>query len=174
VALVVRLGTASDIGRRGRRRRNVGDIWRDSGGPSPACVRATTYFAVWAAAARIDAQRFLVASLILFRPSGLIFRFAFFATGLAVLTAVLDSFFSAAHLFRCASPIRFRAAALILRRLRTGSDVPVGSELPPVINCRSSAIWVSMRFFCASNPSMAAAIMSLFSFVGIYLGQYGF
>ena len=85
------------------------------------------YFAAFAAAARTAAQRFFVASMILFRPSALSFRFGFLATGSAVLAAMPDSFLAAAHLFRCASPIRSLAAALTFRRLPTGFGVDCGA-----------------------------------------------
>ena len=52
-----------------------------------------------------------------------------------------DCFFDSAHLFRCASAMRARAAALIFRRLRFGgSAVAAGSAKPPVSTPRSSAV----------------------------------
>jgi len=44
------------------------------------------------------AERFLVASMILFRPSALNFRFSFFASGSTVLAAVPDFLAVVAHL----------------------------------------------------------------------------
>src|ERR1035438_1059036 len=76
----------------------------------------------------------------------------------------------AAHLFRCASAIAFRPAALIFRRLRLPvgtSDVAAGSAGPPEVMARSSAIWASMRNFCCSKPSMAAEIISGVSCFGM-------
>jgi len=60
-------------------------------------------------------------------------------------------FLETAHRFRCASPMRFRAAALIFRRLRVGaSDVAAGSMPLPDSMARSSAIFWSIRAFCDS------------------------
>jgi hypothetical protein len=86
-------------------------------------VEQQLYFADLAAAARINAQRLLVASMIRFRPSVLSLRFGFLASGLAAWAAAPDSFLDSAHLFRCVSAIRFLTAALIFRRLRAGSGV---------------------------------------------------
>jgi hypothetical protein len=124
------------------------------------------YLAAFAAAARTAAQRFFVASMILCRPAALSFRFDFLATGLAVLATTLDSFFTAAHLFRWATAIRCLAAALIFRRLRVGSSVGTGTAVPPVKSCRSSAMWASRRIFCAWNPSIAAVRISSVNLAG--------
>src|ERR1700693_5343016 len=64
-------------------------------------------YADLAAAARTNAQRFLVASMILFRPAALSFRFGFWASDLAACGAAPDCFLASAHLFRCASAMRF-------------------------------------------------------------------
>jgi hypothetical protein len=57
------------------------------------------------------------------------------------LDAEADSPLDAAHRFRCASPMRFRAAALIFRRLPfVGSGVAVGSVRRPGSMARSPAI----------------------------------
>ena len=75
------------------------------------------------------------------------FRFGFGGSGVGASTWVLD----AAHLFRCASAIRARAAALIFRRLRVaGSGVTADSVGPPGSRAFSSTILMSMRAFCAS------------------------
>jgi hypothetical protein len=79
-------------------------------------------------------------------------------------------FLEAAHRFRWASPMRFLAAALIFRRLRVdASGVVAVSVEPPGSMARSSAIWPSILVFCASNPSMAATIISGVSFGGMLL-----
>jgi hypothetical protein len=59
--------------------------------------------------------------MIRFRPSALSFRFGFLASGLAAFAGEPDSFLAAAHLFRCASAIRFLPAALTFRRLPSGA-----------------------------------------------------
>ena len=83
------------------------------------------------------------------------FRFGFGGSGVAASAWTLE----AAHLLRCASAIAFRPAALIFRRLRlVGSGVAADSAGPDSMD-RSSAIWPSIRRFCDSKPSMAAAII---------------
>src|ERR1017187_10177447 len=101
-----------------------------------------------------------------FRPAALILRFGFAVT---VLDGSSASPFDAAHLLRCASPMRFRAAALILRRLGfvgsgVGEAVCAG---PPGSRARSSAICVSIWSLCCSKPTMAAVMISFASFVGM-------
>ena len=66
----------------------------------------------------IAAQRFFVAAMIAALPAALSFRFAF---GAGAVAGASD-FFDSAHRFRCASPMRFLAAALILRRLPFGAS----------------------------------------------------
>jgi hypothetical protein len=109
----------------------------------------------------IAAHRFFVAATIAARPALLSFRLGLgAASGADGSVAVFDS----AHRFRCASPMRFLAAALILTRLRAGSAVVAVSVGPPASNACSSAIRALMRVFCASKPSMAAEIISGVSF----------
>jgi hypothetical protein len=98
------------------------------------------------AAALTNAQRFFVASTILFRPAALSFRFGLPLSDLETAGAAPDRFL-AAHLFRCASAIRFLPAALTFRRLRPGSGVAAGPALPPVNRCRISDMCASMRCF---------------------------
>src|SRR5437588_8911594 len=67
--------------------------------------------------------------------------------------------------------MRRRAAALTLRFRVVASGVAAPSDLLPDNIARSSPIWVSIRLFCDSKPSMAAAIISAFSFgVGMSIG----
>src|ERR1019366_1825548 len=91
----------------------------------------------WAfATARLAAQRFFNAATIAALPAALSLRFVLGATG----DGGADSFLDSAHRFRWASPMRFRAAALIFRRLPRGtSGVAVAVGPPPSI-WRSSAI----------------------------------
>jgi hypothetical protein len=68
-------------------------------------------FAAWKAA-----QRFFVASTMARLPAALSFRFG--ASDVAAGCGCgSDGFLDSAHRFRCASPMRFRAAALSFRRL---------------------------------------------------------
>jgi hypothetical protein len=107
------------------------------------------------------AQRFFVASTIARLPAALSLRLRFGASDAAAGCAIpLDS----AHRFRCASPMRFRAAALIFRRFTFGASVGAGSGRPPSSICRISTICSSIRRFCASKPSMAAIRISAVSF----------
>ena len=73
-------------------------------------------------------------------PAALSFRFGFGTSG-ATGDDGSDDFLDSAHRFRWASPMRFRAAALIFRRLPFGTSgaaaVAVG---PPWSIWRSSAI----------------------------------
>jgi hypothetical protein len=125
---------------------------------------AEVFFAGAFCALWIASHRFFVAATIAALPALLSFRL-----GLGAASGPDGSvaFLEAAHRFRCASPIRFLAAALIFRRLGVaGSDVAAVSMGPaPDSKARSSAICVSMRVFCASKPSMAAVIIS-----GVSLG----
>lgn len=116
----------------------------------------------FAASALFSAHRFFVAAMIARLPAAESFRL-----GLAAASGV-EVFLDAAHLLRCASAMRARAAALIFRRSRIGdSDAAVGSGRPPSSIPRSSAILTSMCRFCSSNPRMAAVMISGVSFVGI-------
>jgi hypothetical protein len=109
----------------------------------------------FAASARFAAHRFLRAATILARPFALSFRLDLAAFGEAVFSP-----FSFAHLALCAAAIALRPAALIRPRLRFGaSEVELALGRPSSI-ARSSAIWASMRTFCASKPSMAAEIIA--------------
>ena len=63
------------------------------------------------------------------RPSGLSRRFAFLGAEATAPDAA--PFFTAAHLLRCASAIRFLAAALIVRRPLDGLR-ETDSELAPL------------------------------------------
>jgi hypothetical protein len=90
------------------------------------CLTAAFFWVVFfagcgvAASARFNAHRRLVAATIAALPARLSFRL-----GLGAASAPNGSatFFDAAHLFRCASAMRARAAALIfLRRFRVGAS----------------------------------------------------
>jgi hypothetical protein len=97
------------------------------------------------AAAFCNRQRFFVAAMILFNPSGLILRF-FFGVFMAGADDT-DSLLALAHLALCAMAILLRPATLILRRFRAGSGVAaVPLELPLSI-ARSSAICSLRRAF---------------------------
>src|ERR1017187_3711923 len=128
--------------------------------------------AALAASALTLAQRLLVASAMAFLPAALSFRFALGASGVTG-DGGSDSFLDSAHRFRWASPMRLRAAALILRRLPFGaSDKAAVSVGVPVSIWRSSTIWVSIRLFCSSNPRMAALSISAVSlWVGIRISM---
>jgi hypothetical protein len=83
------------------------------------------------------AHRFFNAATMAALPAALSLRFAFVVD----LEADADSPLDAAHRFRCASLMRFRAAALIFRRLPfVGSGAAVSSVRPPGSMARSSAI----------------------------------
>ena len=123
------------------------------------------YFRALAASARFSAQYFFVAAMIDLLPAAESFRLGL---GAAAGVEGCDGFLDAAHLLRCASAMRARAAALIFRRLRFGaSNGETGSAGPPDSPARSSAILASMCRFCSSNPRMAAVMISALSFVGI-------
>ena len=125
---------------------------------------AAVFMAAVFRAALIAAQRFLVAAMMARRPSAESLRFAL---GACVWRGVArsDSPRMLAHLFRVASPMRLRAAALILRRFRTGTSdgVARGAE-PPFSMARSSAISESICCFCCLNPAIAAFMISGVSF----------
>jgi hypothetical protein len=111
------------------------------------------YFSALAAAALAAltaAQRFLVASMILLRPSALSLLLPFLAAAFDGGAGDPDSFLASAQRFFCASAIRFLPAALILRRLRPGAGVATGAGLSPDKCCRNSAMRSSNRCFWAS------------------------
>jgi hypothetical protein len=120
---------------------------------------AGLFATAFAASARFSAHRFLVAAMIAFRPAAESLRFG--------LGTASDAFLEAAHLLRCASPIRARAAALIFRRLGF-NDSGTAAGSPADSMDRSSAICVSMFRFCSSNPKMAVLMISEVSFVGMF------
>jgi hypothetical protein len=95
----------------------------------------------------IAAQRRLVASMILFLPAALSFRFGSGASRVADADGDADCLFDSAQRFRWASPIRFRAAALIFRFRFCGSVAVPGPVRPTASICRISAIWASIRPF---------------------------
>ena len=110
----------------------------------------------------IAAQRFFVAATIAALPALLSLRLGL---GAANGAGGSVAFWDSAHRFRWASPMRFRAAALIFRRLRVaGSGGAAVSAGPLDSSARSSAICVSMCRFCPSNPRMAAVMISGVSF----------
>ena len=114
--------------------------------------------------ASFAAQRFFSAATIAARPSVLSFRLPFAAAGFAEGESP-DWTFDALHLFRCASPIRFRAAAdIFLLVFVIGSGAAGASSASPDIIARSSAIWPSIRSFCRSKPCIAALRMSVLDF----------
>src|ERR1017187_6325566 len=83
-------------------------------------------FAAWNAA-----QRFFVASPIARLPASLSFRFGA-SDAAAGDCCGSEGRLDSAHRFRCASPMCFRAAVLIFRRLPFGpAGVAAGSERPP-------------------------------------------
>ena len=90
-------------------------------------------FAAWNAS-----HLFFVAATIAALPAALILRFGF---GVSFSDGDSDWPFDSAHRFRWASLMRFRAAALIFRRVPIGaSGVTAGSVGAPVNRARSSAI----------------------------------
>jgi hypothetical protein len=119
-----------------------------------------------AASALMRSQRRFVASLIAFRPAALNRRFrgrfAEAVEAVAVAVALPSLFFAAAHRFRCAAAMRSLAAALSGRRPppEDGAAPPPDSAGAPFSIPLSSAICESIRCFCASKPSIAAAIIS--------------
>ena len=128
------------------------------------CVAAFLAPAGCAFAVRLSAQRRFEASEMARLPAALIFRLGFARSDLAADSGVVDAAFIAAHRFFWPSAIRRRAAALTLRFRVGASGVVVPSVLPPDNMARSSPIWASIRLFCDSKPSMAAAMISAFSF----------
>jgi hypothetical protein len=129
-------------------------------------VAAEGALAAWALFA---AHIRLFASIIRRIPSAEIFRFFFLADVTGSLTTEVTACdgdlaaFLARNAFRTAAPIRFRVnAEIFFRAGLIDSDVgaTVASLAPPVIIVRSSAICASIRSFCCSNPSMAAARIS--------------
>ena len=86
--------------------------------------------AAMAASALTLAQRFLLASAMAFLPAAESFRFGFGASG-ATGDDGADCFFDSAHRFRCASPMRFRAAALIFRLLPFGASGAAAVSVGP-------------------------------------------
>src|ERR1035441_9229849 len=91
-------------------------------------------FSCCALAALTASHRFFVAALIAFLPAAESFRLGL---GAASGTDGSAAFLDAAHLLRCASPMRFRAAALSFRRLGVaGSAAAAGSVEPPVSQAR--------------------------------------
>jgi hypothetical protein len=117
---------------------------------------------------RNAAQRRFVASMIAFRPAALILRF--FRAGV-VDEAGPDCFLDAAHLFLWAVAILARPAAEI-RRLTGVGAVPSG-----VLGFniwRSSTIRALSRFFCSSKPAIAAAMISVLSFVAMQVSMIEF
>ena len=117
-----------------------------------------------ASAARLSAQRRFEASEMARLPAALIFRLGFTGSGPAVDPGISKSALLDAHRFFWPSAMRRRAAALTLRFRVGASGVVVLSVLPPDNMARSSPIWVSIRLFCDSKPSMAAAMTPAFSF----------
>jgi hypothetical protein len=116
----------------------------------------------WALAALTASHRFFVAAMIAFLPAAESFRLGL---GAAAGAGGSVAFLEAAHLLRWASPMRFRAAAPIFRRLRVaGSGAAAGSVGPPVSQARSSAILASSFSFWASIPKIAAFTISVVSF----------
>jgi hypothetical protein len=72
--------------------------------------------------ARFSAQRRFVASMILFLPAALSLRLRCGASGVTIFKEGADCCLVASHRFRCASAIRFRPAALMRRRIRSGGS----------------------------------------------------
>ena len=90
-------------------------------------------------AAFFAAHRFFKAATIAALPAAESFRFGFEASGATGDGS--DSFLASAHRFRCASPMRFRTATLIFRRLPVGAfGAAAASVGPPWSIWRSSAI----------------------------------
>jgi hypothetical protein len=98
--------------------------------------------------------------------------------GLAVFAAFvseadLDSPLIFAHRSRWASRIRFLAAALNFRLLGFAGTSAAEALGVPLSMARSSAIWASILFFCASKPLIAASMMVFVSLpVGISMVPY--
>ena len=94
------------------------------------------------------------------------FRFGF--VGSAAAWVGSDSPRILAHLAFCAIAIFRLEAALNLLRFLVGEGVAAVCAGPPGSMARSSAIWTSIRAFCAVNPSMAAVMIS---FVNLGVGM---
>jgi len=123
-----------------------------------------TGFSCCALAALTAAQRFFVAATIAALPARLSFRLGL-ATSCGASGSVSPRSF--AHLACCAFAIfRLEAAENFLRFLVGDSGVAVSGG-PPASIVRSSATCWSIRAFRVSKPSMAAAMISFVSFVGI-------
>ena len=86
------------------------------------------------AAAFFAAHRFFKAATIAALPAALSIRFGLGASGATGAEVFLDS----AHRFRWASPMRFRAAALILRRLPFGASGVAAVAVGPPWNMARS------------------------------------
>jgi hypothetical protein len=126
-------------------------------------------FVAPADSARTRAQRALVAAMIAFLPAAESFRFFFGVSGVTDFKDDSDCLLDKAHRFFCASPIRFRAAALSFRRLRfCGSGVAAVVLGPPSSMARSSLICESMCRFRSSKPWIAAVTIS---FVSLRVGM---
>jgi hypothetical protein len=139
----------------GRAKCNTGQAWTGSAGlPRAGYSVAAAFFA---------AQRFFSAATMAFRPSGLSFRFDFFA---ALAGAAAAPPLAAAQRRLCPSLIRSNASGLNLRfevpRFVEGAEP---AAAPDSID-RSSAICASIFCFCDSKPAIAASMISRVS-VGI-------
>src|SRR5262249_25159431 len=98
-------------------------------------------------------------------PAALSLRFFLTGIGAARLAVCdLDSCWVSAHRLRWAALILARAAADTRRTFFAGA---ARFAEPPLIICRMSAIWASIRFFCSMKPSMAAVNTSLLSLLDI-------
>jgi len=82
------------------------------------------------------------------------------ALGVVITATGVDSPRTLAHLAFWARAILRRADAEIFRFVEAGGAVEAAGVLPPAKCARSSAIWVSIRAFWASNPSIAAMMIS--------------
>jgi hypothetical protein len=144
-----------------------------------AAISAVTVYGLAVAAAFFAAHRFFNAATIAALPDLLSFRFGF-DVSVAAGAGVSDSPRILAQRRCWASFIRRRAAAENFFRFLVGaSGVAPGAPWPLFKRLRSSAIWASMRTFCASYPSMAAEIISgvsrgvdIFVFVIIYVNAF--
>lgn len=131
-----------------------------------AFVRACVDFfaagaCAFAAAARFNAQRRLLASLIARRPAADNFRFGF-GTPADAGVGGSDWPLILAHLLSWPARIRCKASALSFR-FRCGPAWEPSDVLRPGTRARSSAICWSILTFCDSKPSMAASITLSFS-----------
>jgi hypothetical protein len=114
-----------------------------------------------ACAFRNAAQRRFVASTIALLPAALSFRFLRAGAASEGVPAC----------FLWAAAILARGAADIRRLLGAGAlpSVSLGFNI-----WRSSAIWALSRFFCSSKPAIAAATISVLSFVGMQASMIEF